>query len=160
MNSPLAKSAKLQMSLKQFYQELKGMNSDHAEDQKKAFRIFAKLKRDVAMEALGADKISKMQTNEFNQLFNKTHADLINECGGTESWDTLTDEEQTDKLTDLLQNFNIEIGGKVWEDLSLEQQEEMLEFFGVGCGMHKDLNGVKGGNIAMIKWWIEKEIPG
>ena len=120
MNSPLAKSAKLQMSLKQFYQELKGMNSDHAEDQKKAFRIFAKLKRDVAMEALGADKISKMQTNEFNQLFNKTHADLINECGGTELWDTLTDEEQTDKLTELLQNVNIKIGEKVWEDLSLE----------------------------------------
>jgi len=112
------------------------------------------------MEALGADKISKLQTNEFNQLFNKRRADLINECGGTESWDTLIDEEQTEKLTELLQNVNIEIGEKVWEDLALEQQEEMLEFFWVGCGMHKDLNGVKGGNSAMIKWWIENEIPG
>lgn len=44
MNSPLAKSACLQLSLKQFYQKLKGMNSDHAEDQNKAFRLFEKLK--------------------------------------------------------------------------------------------------------------------
>ena len=44
MNSPLAKSAHLQFSLKQFYEKLKGMNSDHAEDQKKAFRLLSNLK--------------------------------------------------------------------------------------------------------------------
>ena len=59
MNSSLAKSAHLQLSLKQFFEKLKGMNSDDAEDQKKAFWLFAQLKRDVTMEALGAKKNSR-----------------------------------------------------------------------------------------------------
>ena len=50
MNSPLAKSAYLQFSLKQFYKKLKGMNSDYAEYQEKAFCLFEQLKRDVAMK--------------------------------------------------------------------------------------------------------------
>jgi hypothetical protein len=146
MNSPLAKSAHLQFSLKQFYEKLKGMNSDHAEDQKTAFRLLAQLKRDVAIEALGAKRITEIHTNEFNQLLNKKRTDLINDCGGEASWDAFTDEEQTAKLTELLQDVSIEIG--------------MLEFFWVGCGMHKDLNGVRGGNVAMMRWWLETGTPG
>lgn len=160
MNSPLAKSAHLQLSLKEFYQKLKGMNSDHAEDQKKAFQLFEKLKRDVAIEALGAAKITEMHTNEFNQLLNKKRADLINECGGEESWDALTNEQQTEKLAELLQDVKIEIGEKPWGDLSSKGQDEMLEFFWVGCGMHKDLNGVKGGNSTMMRWWLDTDTPG
>jgi len=160
MNSPLAKSAHLQMSLKQFLQKLKGMNSDHAEDQKKAFRLFEKLKRDVAMEALGAKEMTEMQTNEFNNILSKQRADLINNCGGEAAWDALTEGEQTEKLTELLQEISIEIGERAWVDLSPEQQDEMLEFFWVGCGMHKDLNGVKGGNVSMMKWWLETGTPG
>ena len=41
INSPFGQSAHLQFSLKQFYGKPKGMNSDHAEDQKKAFWLFA-----------------------------------------------------------------------------------------------------------------------
>ena len=36
----------------------------------------------------------------------------------------------------------------------------MLEFFWVGCGMQKDLNGVKGGNVAVMRWWLETGTPG
>lgn len=112
------------------------------------------------MEALGAGKIVKMHTNDINQLLNKRCADLINECGGEDSWDTLTENEQDEKLAELLQDLSIELGEKEWENLSPEQQEEMLEFFWVGYGMHKDLNGVKGGNSAMAKWWLETGTPG
>ena len=66
MKGPLVKSAHLQFSLKQIYKKLKGMNSDHAEDQKKPFQLFEQLKRDVALEALGAKRITEMHTNEFN----------------------------------------------------------------------------------------------
>ena len=106
------------------------------------------------MEALGAEKIMEMHTDEFNQLLNKQRADLINECGGEESWDELTADEQNEKLAELLQDISIGMGEKAWEDLSSDQQDEILEFFWVGCGMHKDLNGVKGGNSAMTKWWL------
>ena len=44
--------------------------------------------------------------------------------------------------------------------MSDEEQCEMLEFFWVGCAMHKDLNGVKGGNAAMMNWWKETQTPG
>ena len=62
------------------------------------------------MGALGAKKITEMHTNEFNKILSKRHADLINDCGGEESWDALTEEEQTAKIADLLEDVSIEIG--------------------------------------------------
>jgi len=112
------------------------------------------------MEALGAGKIIEMHTVKFNLLLNKRCADLINECGGEEVWDALTSEEQAEKQAELLEDVTIEIGEKAWNDLSPEQQDEMLVFFWVGCGMHKDLNGLKGGNSAMMRWWIKMGICG
>lgn len=160
MNSPLARSKSLQLSLNQFFQKLKGMHSDHAEDQKKAFRLFEKIKREVAMEALGTDEMIKMLPGKLNNILTEKRVELIDESGGLEAWNTLPKEEQSERQAEMLRDVTIEMGEEVWPTLTDDEQCEMLEFFWVGCSMHKDLNGVKGGNVSMMNWWKESKTPG
>ena len=83
------------------------------------------------MEALGAKKITEMHTNEFNKILNKRRADLINECGGEESWDALIAEEQTAKLAELLQDVSIQIERTHGMISHMKGKKKCLNFFGL-----------------------------
>jgi hypothetical protein len=67
---------------------------------------------------------------------------------------------EEEKTAELLQDVSIEIAEKEWDGLSHEVQAEMFELFWVRCKMHKDLHGVKGRNVTIMRWWIEMGMPG
>jgi len=52
------------------------------------------------------------------------------------------------------------VGETEYGTLSEEEQRSLDFFIWVGCGCHKDLNTVKGGNVAMMAWWLENDIEG
>jgi hypothetical protein len=155
MRSPLAKAEKLKLKLEDFYLKLKGMNSDHAEDQKKVVRIFKKIKEEIVWETLGGGRMVELPSEELDKILESHHKELVKECGGIEAWNAIPKEEQAEKCNVMMRDIAISLGEEEWLKLGDEAQHEMMDIIWVGCGMHKDLNGVKGGNIAMQTWWEE-----
>jgi hypothetical protein len=49
----------------------------------------------------------------------------------------------------------IELGKQAYTDLSEDEQNNLMQFIWVGCCMHKDMNGMKGGNKSMMNWYAE-----
>jgi hypothetical protein len=101
-----------------------------------------------------------MQPGTFHQKLGKRQVNIITDSGGEDAWIALPENVRKQRSEDAYQDLIIEIGEEEWSNLSDEQQEDMMEFFWVGCAMHKDLNGVKGGNTAMMKWWKETGLTG
>jgi hypothetical protein len=60
----------------------------------------------------------------------------------------------------MLENLVIELGKESFEKLSDDEKRTLKLFIWVGCGCHKDLNTVRGGNNSMMAWWKENNIPG
>lgn len=138
MNSPLAKLEKIIFSIQQLYLKLKGMNSDHAEDQKKLYRLWQKIKRDAAIEALGMAKVLDMPPGALHLKLAKLQVDVITDSGGEEAWLALPEDVRKERSEAVFQDLIIEVREEEWSLLSDERREEMLESFWVGCSMHKD----------------------
>src|SRR5687767_1322001 len=49
----------------------------------------------------------------------------------------------------------IELGEQAYQDLPEDEQNDIMLFIWVGCSMHKDMNGMKGGNKATMAWYAE-----
>jgi len=54
----------------------------------------------------------------------------------------------------------ISLGEDKYNELSEEEKRELDFFIWVGCGCHKNLNSVSGGNSAMMAWWAENDVTG
>ena len=48
-----------------------------------------------------------------------------------------------------------ELGKEAFEKLSEEDKHILRLFIWAGCGCHKDLNTVRGGYFALLKWYNE-----
>jgi len=55
------------------FRKLKGINSDHAPDQKKVAQLLEELKMDFAYKTLDGDKMMEMSPGELNNLLSKKH---------------------------------------------------------------------------------------
>ena len=55
-------------------------------------------------------------------------------------------------------NTLISLGEEKYAELSGEEQKELDFFIWVGCGCHKNLNSVSGGNAGMMSWWDENYV--
>src|SRR6202050_143178 len=54
----------------------------------------------------------------------------------------------------------ISLGEDKYSELSEEQKKDLDFFIWVGCGCHKNLNSVSGGNAGMVAWWDENDVTG
>ncbi|KAL5501306.1 hypothetical protein ACEPAH_8566 [Sanghuangporus vaninii] len=132
-----------------------GTHGDHAEDQKAKHRMLGEWKRDLSMRGVGAKYLQSKTEEEQEILTREAQAELINQMGGEAAWQALDDEEKA--------SLQVELFSKICESLFPEAIEHLSEFerrflslwVWAGCGMHKDLNAVKGGDSAMRAKWIE-----
>src|SRR5438046_9834364 len=54
----------------------------------------------------------------------------------------------------------MKLGKASFEMLSDDEKHILKLFIWCGCGCHKDLNTVRGGNAAMMVWWKEHNVSG
>ncbi|KZS94295.1 hypothetical protein SISNIDRAFT_426536, partial [Sistotremastrum niveocremeum HHB9708] len=143
-----------------FAAKFTGMHTDHAEDQKKLCRLVEEYKTACAREIRGKNMILEMPSDEvLALLWTKTH-ETITALGGHENWQLLSDEERERHHKEMLKSLHRELGDRGFALLSSEDQQKETQFVWVGCSMHKELNAVKGGNTAMVGYWVISGIPG
>jgi hypothetical protein len=158
--SPLAKRCHLSMQLADFFARLRGMNSDHAKDQKKLGNLLKEIKDKFFVESLGEERLLEMNMLEIRNLLIKTHAQMVTAAGGQNKWNTLPESERLKAEKSSMSNVILQLGREAYSHLTEDERKKAETFIWVGCAMHKDLNCVKGGNANMAKWWEENNITG
>jgi hypothetical protein len=152
--SPLGIRSKGFLRHVEILQKLKGMNSDHCSKEKKTARLMEKEKHLAVLEGLGEDYMLD-NDKETDAVFAKAKADLIKDAGGIKTWAALTQIERSDQTAAMFKRVIISLGENSYSALSEQEQRDLDFFIWVGCGCHKDLNTVRGGNAAMMAWWKE-----
>jgi len=140
------------------WQKMTGYLSDHAADQKKVFRELDTYHRECNLELLGEVAMAledpDMEESEMNQILDEKGEEMMRAIGGVAHWMELPDDERLRLAKKLVQDAEICFGERMLGRLPEELKGEMGCYWS-GCGMHKDLNAVKGGADRMSKWWEE-----
>ncbi|KAL5528602.1 hypothetical protein ACEPAF_7738 [Sanghuangporus sanghuang] len=156
--SPLAAKGNTQLTLGMAAMKFHGSHGDHAEDQKAKHRLLASWKEETSLCGLGARHFFSMPENERYALVLEGRRQMINDLGGEAVWSSLSAEEQNEKNLALMDNLAMELSKEALDELSDADRREMQIFVWAGCGMHKDLNATKGGDLAMCEEWKKYEI--
>jgi hypothetical protein len=109
-SSPFAQHGKVTLLVDQFLEKLRGMNSDHAEDQKKVFALLKQLKEELAYETLGAEKLADMEPGNLFLLLEEVIDGNIDDAGGPEEWKKLSESERSERFSSSIKEFTIEHG--------------------------------------------------
>ena len=134
-------------------QKLTGMNSDHAEDQKKLFQLISDWRCEEWMVCLGVQHCEAM-TDEACQEFNcNTMKSLITKSESAEAWlDLTTNEQMAQFQTHTLQRL-CKLCKTIYQQLPHDLKCQVDTIVWCTCAMHKDLNTVKAGAKAMSEAW-------
>lgn len=159
--SPLACRLGLTLDVNEFLAKLKGFHTDHASDQKKTYRLWKEWKTHVTYVQHGFEKIEKLKIDSPNDLtsllINATSA-VINRAGGGDRWDALDPKSREPYWTEVMEGLAYSLGMEIINSLPDDEKRSLELFFWAGCSMHKELNSVKGGNTAMMQWWIDNSV--
>ncbi|KAI0027124.1 hypothetical protein K488DRAFT_30531, partial [Vararia minispora EC-137] len=152
--SPLGKSEPI--SVPMLVERLVGWGSDHAEDQKKFFRLLEGWKKDVVFEARGRASLYTMAEQAPSELLDHVSTTIqaaVKNVGGVAAWEALPEAEQNAHLTEAERELCKKLG-KVMVDAMMPEERTRLELLvWAGCAMHKEQNAVKGGNERMQAFW-------
>ncbi|KAE9392205.1 hypothetical protein BT96DRAFT_1000611 [Gymnopus androsaceus JB14] len=157
--SPLAKQNGL-IDVRELIQLLTGMLSDHAEDQKKLAALLEALKQAWDRELRGEDAMLDLGTVALFPFIAEATATVVKDAGGHEIWNSLSEDEQAYRKEEVYRALYRRLGQEAFEKLTPTQQRTIDLFIWSGCEIHKDLNTVKWGAIAMGKWWVENNVQG
>ncbi|EIW85837.1 hypothetical protein CONPUDRAFT_70533 [Coniophora puteana RWD-64-598 SS2] len=158
--SPLAQRLCLSLGLNELLGKLKGMNTDHASDQKKTYRLWQEWKAKTTRTSFGYAKLERMRDEAPNELmalllFSTSRA--IEQGGGQQLWDAMEPDARGPIITCMMEQLALELGTEIYNSLPGEEKRSVDLFFWAGCSMHKELNSVKGGNTTMMAWWKEND---
>ncbi|KAI0708072.1 hypothetical protein C8T65DRAFT_708596 [Cerioporus squamosus] len=120
------------MHVADILRKVTGMNTDHAEDQKKLVRLFMELKE--------TDKV-------------------IKKAGGSARWEQLPEAERAKRVHEATRRATIRFGEARFAALPDEDKRAADLFVWAGCCMHKELNSVKGGAAALAAFWKDNGLP-
>lgn len=137
--------------------KIRGMLSDHANDQKSLAAKFEGWKRDVDREKRGQDYLDVIPCKDRFEFFMRNADRIIEEIGGALVWEALPDEEKRRLNEESTARAVRELGQERFETLSEEEKRWTDLFIWGGCGMHKVMNTEKWGASAMEKWWTSEE---
>ena len=84
----------------------------------------------------------------------------IAKAGGGSAWDALSAKEKAAKNASTHCDLCTQLGKEAFTGLSQAEQCEVDFLVWAGCCMHKELNLVKGGNAALVAWWVEVGLQG
>ena len=79
----------------------------------------------------------------------------ITKAGGASAWDALSAKEKAAQNAETHCDLCIQFGKEAFTGLSQAEQCEVYFLVWAGCCMHKEMNSVKGGNAALVAWWVE-----
>ena len=156
--SPLAKRSGHFMRLVQAISLLKGLNTDHCSKEKKFSEIMKNKVLDAVRELLGEKEILEKSWEEMDDLFDKARDDMIDRVGGQDAWEALSEADQALQHAIMLKQTLISLGEDKYAEMSEEEQHDLDFFVWTGCGCHKNLNSVSGGNTPMMAWWAENDV--
>jgi hypothetical protein len=148
------------IEIREFFKLLKGMHTDHAEDQKKLVHLIQALKEAYERESRGETELLSMDVVQLLPILLEVGQRMVEHAGGPDAWDSLSKEDQEARHQESYRELCREVGSKQFESLSSEEKRSVDLFLWAGCCMHKELNSVKGGNVRMIAWWGDNHIQG
>jgi len=158
--SPLAKRSKHYMHLVKTLSMLRGVNTDHCTKEKKFAGIMKNKMIDANRELLSEEEVLLRPWDELEALFDEAWNAMIAEAGGQDAWDALSKSDQTLRHASMTKRTLISLGDDKYAELSDKEKHDLDFFVWVGCGCHKCTNSVSGGNLAMMTWWEENDVPG
>ncbi|KAJ7476817.1 hypothetical protein B0H11DRAFT_1726989 [Mycena galericulata] len=133
-----------------FWLKVTGWHSDHAEDQKKLFRLVAAMKTRLECERRGERTIAEMAPAQWADILFKVSQAAVTAAGGITAWEQLDDAERLSRHDAAFTEFIREIGQAEFDKLSPEEQQNVDLFIWGGCCMHKSMNVFK----------VENGLPG
>ncbi|KZP10314.1 hypothetical protein FIBSPDRAFT_913879 [Athelia psychrophila] len=137
-----------------------GMNTDHAEDQKKLFRLFREWKEACEREMRGEEAILSAALADLIPLLWEETERNISDAGGREGWEALSADIREAREREAYRRVCIRLGQDEMDKLTPDERRYAALFIWGGCCMHKEMNSVKGGTRAMAAFWDEAGVPG
>lgn len=158
--SPLAKRSDRFMRLVNVLSLLKGISSDHCSKERKFAKDMQGKKTTATHQLLGEKELLDGSFDDIDAVFEEAWDEMIVNVGGQSKWDALSKNEQALQHAIVTKTVLISLGEDKYNELSEEEKRELDFFIWVGCGCHKNLNSVSGGNSAMMAWWAENDVTG
>jgi hypothetical protein len=140
--------------------KLTGMNTDHCAKEKKDAKEMEDLKKWAVNQNLGEKVMLEKSIPEIYQLQMAAQTKMIQAAGGQKKWNALPEATKTEKRAKMVEDVVQELGKGAFELLDSHEKCFLRLFIWAGCGCHKDLNTVRGGYVAMEKWWKQNDIEG
>ncbi|KAI0685453.1 hypothetical protein C8T65DRAFT_517498, partial [Cerioporus squamosus] len=128
---------------------VKGINTDHAEDQKKLVHLFLETKHQCDREQRGRRAILVGELAEFEPLTKEELDIAVAAAGGPSAWEALREVEQIKQSHEAIRRATVRFGEVQFSALPATEKWVTDLFIWAGCCMHKELNTVKGGAARM-----------
>ena len=151
--SPLGKHAGHLLRVVDIFVKLVGMHTDHCAKEKKDVKLLEKEKMLATYQSLGEDQIVEKSKQELLPYFFEAQKKMINLAGGKKKWDMLSEEQKAERHAVSMEQLTKDLGKNHYDQLLDDEKRILKLFIWAGCGYHKDLNTVHGGNAAMMAWW-------
>ncbi len=143
-----------------FWTAVTGMHTNHAEDQKKLFRLLKEWKQQCEREKQGEKTVLAMNSLELLSFLFKVSQEAIQEAGGIQEWEKLSELDRKGKHEEMYDRLVQEIGQAEFDKLSDAEKADVDFLLWAGCCMHKEMNAFKGGVQAMEQFWIDHGLDG
>jgi hypothetical protein len=158
--SPLGQAQGSDLSVELLSTYLKGLGTDHSQDQRKVERLIRSWKEHCDRFLRGRIKLAALSPSEIASVVANAGEDMIQDMGGLEKWDVLSAREQQQQREKLLMGIMVGLGDEAFAQLSPAEKSSSSLFLWAGCCMHKEMNTVKYGASAMKEAWTNSGLEG
>ncbi|KAJ7766983.1 hypothetical protein DFH07DRAFT_915798 [Mycena maculata] len=137
----------------EFVTFIKGIGTDHANDQKKLVRLCEMWTSGAHKIMLGKRHLSNNELQNYLVDIARFNDEKIVAAGGLDVWNALPEDEKKRQDITVCHKLWEYFGEKEWAQLSPEARFEAENLVWCGCCMHKEMNSVKGGVEGMKLFW-------
>ncbi|KAJ7120100.1 hypothetical protein C8R44DRAFT_623876 [Mycena epipterygia] len=137
----------------EFITFIKGLGTDHANDQKKLARLINEWTTNSQKLMMGKRYLSNTALENLMPTVVRFNDEKIAAAGGLDAWTALPDEEKILHDLQVCRELYRHFGETAWKDLTPDERFEAQALVWCGCCMHKEMNSVKGGVEGMKLFW-------
>ncbi|KAJ7610542.1 hypothetical protein DFH06DRAFT_1148087 [Mycena polygramma] len=137
----------------EFITFIKGLGTDHANDQKKLARLINEWTTNARKIMMGKTYLLTADIQQYLPAIARFNAEKITAAGGLDAWNALPAADKVLRDIAVCRALYAHFGEGEWKNLSPEAQLEAQSLVWCGCCMHKEMNSVKGGVEGMKLFW-------
>ena len=137
-----------------------GMNTNHANDQKKAAKLLYEWKVESWLQSLAHGKMLEFSQNEVDLFTQSVQSAVVDQCGGFLAWNALPKDDRDSCYSGIHSAHVHDLGQSIYDNLPEGDCWQINTFVWLGCMMHKDLNCVKGGCETFQTTWSTLSVHG